>query len=230
MLDIFGLIKNILLWGLLTIVFACIGFFTDNPTLMVPVYGAIFLCFIGIVFYTVSRNRVKTLEDKETHQFVFIAIAVIGLLLSILSPAYMISVFRPGLFYTYTTITHSNSSEPVTTFDMENTEEIPPMKQATEPEMEVNTGTLKIIVFTIFMLALGFASVYLINVLSLKNLIFTMAGFVLLVVTLLLPAIMVTGIDPSFGTMGVIYFITLVDAVFAWETFEMVKKILTHRK
>jgi len=182
--DIAGLIKNILIWGMMTVVFACIGFFTENPAVMVPLYGVIFLCFIGIVFYSVSRKRVKTLEDKETHQYVFIGIAVVGLLLSILSPAFLLSIFRPDLF---------------------------------------NNGT--VIAFTIVLLVLGFIGVYLINVLGLKNFIFSIAGFVLLIVTSLLPAIMVTGIDPSFGTMGVLYFVTLLDAVIAWETFEVYKKI-----
>jgi len=184
MQDVFGLIKNILVWGLLTVVFACIGFFTENPGLMVPVYGAIFLCFITTMYILISRKRVKTLEDKETHPIVFIIFGVIGLLLSLLSPAFLMSVFRPGLF----------------------------------------TAGI-VIAFTVVLLVLGFLGVYLINVLGIRNRIFAIVGFVVLIFTSLMPAFAVTGIDPSFGTMGVVYFVILLDAVFAWETFEVCKKI-----
>jgi len=189
MQDIFGLIKNIIVWAMLTVVFACIGFFTENPALMVPIYGVIFLCFIGAVYYSVSRKKVKTLEDKETHRYVFIGIAILGFLLSLLSPAFLLSIFRPGLFNVYA-----------------------------------------VVAFTVVLLVLGFAGVYLINAFSIRGKIFTIAGFVVLIITSLLPAWTVSSVDPSFGTLGVIYFVTLLDAVFAWETFEVVKRVMGRKQ
>jgi len=198
MQDIFGLIKTVLVWAILTFLFACIGFFTDNPAVMVPLYGVLFLIALGIMYFFVSRKKVKTLEDRETPTYVFIIVGVIGLLLSLLAPAFLMNVFRPDLF-----------------------------------------GYGIIIGFTILLLVLGFVSVYIINVLANKflqlpkkqNAVLAGAaclggGYLLLMLTSLLPAIAISGVDASFGTIGLVYFITLLDAVIAWETVEVVKRVL----
>jgi len=186
MQDIFGLIKNIIIWGLLTFVFACIGFFTETPAIMVPLYGVVFLLALGIMYFFVSQKKVKTLDEKETPRYVFIIITAIGFLLSLLAPTYLLSVFRPSLF-----------------------------------------NSFAVIGFTVLLLVLGFVGVYLINVMGLKGRLFAIIGFIVLIITSFIPAFTVSSIDPSFGTLGVIYFVTLLDAVFAWETFELVKKVIS---
>jgi len=185
MQDIFGLIRTVLVWAILTFVFACIGFFTENPAIMVPLYGVLFLIALGIMYFFVSRKKVKTIEDKETPTYVFIIVGAIGLLLTIFAPPYLMGVFRPELF-----------------------------------------GYGILFTFTILLLVLGFAGVYLINVLGNKIKACVIGGFVLLIATALLPAIAISGVDASFGTIGLVYFITLLDAVIAWETVEVVKRVL----
>jgi len=198
MQDIFGLIKTVLVWAILTFLFACIGFFTENPAIMVPLYGVLFLIALGIMYYFVSRKKVKTLEDRETPAYVFIIVSIIGLLLSLFAPALLMNIFRPGVF-----------------------------------------GYSIIIAFTILLLVLGFAGVYIINVLANRFLLLPNkqqaiigsagclgGGYLLLIITSLLPAIAISGVDASFGTIGLVYFITLLDAVIAWETVEVVKRVL----
>jgi len=85
-------------------------------------------------------------------------------------------------------------------------------------------GTGAILMFTFLLFGLGYLGVWLINCLGIKNKTFSMIGFVVLVIMALIPAISVSQIDPSFGTIGVIYFTLAVTAVIEWFGFELVYK------
>ena len=81
-----------------------------------------------------------------------------------------------------------------------------------------------IFVFTIILTLVGFASVYLINVMGIKKKIYTLLGFILLTITASIPALIIARIDSTFGTLGTVYFIMLLQAILVWSGFFMFYK------
>ena len=83
-----------------------------------------------------------------------------------------------------------------------------------------------IFLFTILMMGLGMGSVWLINVLSQKIKIMTLVGYLLLIFVAALPAISIASVDASSGTLGVLYFITMLTALAVWAGFTLLYKSL----
>jgi len=75
--------------------------------------------------------------------------------------------------------------------------------------------------FTILLTLLGFASIYLINVVSKKSFIYSILGFLLLIIVTSLPGLFVSQIDSSFGTLGTVYFVILIQAILVWFGFSL---------
>jgi hypothetical protein len=83
-----------------------------------------------------------------------------------------------------------------------------------------------IVVVTIVLLAFGFLGVLLINILGYKNKILAGLGYLVLILTSMAPALLITRIDASFGTLGVVYSVSFVEAIIAWSGFSILYNAL----
>jgi hypothetical protein len=78
--------------------------------------------------------------------------------------------------------------------------------------------------FSILLLILGTIGVYIIKVLSQKNRYFQYFGYALIIITCIIPALAISTIDASFGTLGVVYFTIVFISALAWEGFNHLNK------
>jgi hypothetical protein len=83
-----------------------------------------------------------------------------------------------------------------------------------------------IFLITIVMLLLGVAGIWLINCYSKKNKVFAYIGYLVLLATAAIPAIGISGYDNSYSTMGMVYYITLLEAIVAWTGMSALAKKL----
>lgn len=81
----FGTVIKIIGWLVLLAAFASIGFATDNPTLMVPVYFLVFLGIFGLVLiYNMKRQRRTTTNPvylQTAKKIIGAILVLIGLLM-----------------------------------------------------------------------------------------------------------------------------------------------------
>jgi len=83
----------------------------------------------------------------------------------------------------------------------------------------ITSGT--IILFTFLLLGIGFLGVWMINVLSLKNKLLAWLGYFLIILAAAIPALVVSPYDSASGTLGVLYFVVIVEAILFWAGFTM---------
>ena len=81
-----------------------------------------------------------------------------------------------------------------------------------------------VIIFTVILLGLGFIGVWLINCLSMKNKLFSIIGYLILVLAAAFPALAIAAMDTSYGTLGVMYFTAMLEAIIIWSGFSMFYK------
>jgi len=86
----------------------------------------------------------------------------------------------------------------------------------------INEGALYL--FTFLIMGLGFLGVWMINILGLKNKLFSYIGFVVLVFMAFLPAILLPSNLADFGTLGVFYFTLSIQAVLVWTAYALFHK------
>jgi hypothetical protein len=88
----------------------------------------------------------------------------------------------------------------------------------------IGVGTIYL--FTLLLICLGFLGVWLINTKAIKNKVFAVIGFAVLVITAAIPALAASTIDATYGTLGVIYFTFSVWAAIVWSAFTLIHKHL----
>ena len=176
-----SIIAQALGWIALLAVVMSIGFAAENPKVMIPTYGLLFMVAVGGMLFYLSRHRRHSYDAMKTPAYVAPLCGAILLILGVIFPVFSITSFRPNV---------------------------------------IGTGT--ILAFTLTLFGLGYLGVWLINCLGIKNKIFSVVGFVVLVTMALIPALAISRIDSSFGTLGVIYFTLAVTAVIEWFGFELV--------
>ena len=86
----------------------------------------------------------------------------------------------------------------------------------------INIGILY--VFTFIIMGLGFLGVWMINSLGLKNKLFSMVGFLVLVFMALIPAFALPSDMADFGTLGVFYFTLGIQAALVWSAYALINK------
>ena len=82
-------------------------------------------------------------------------------------------------------------------------------------------GTGMIVLFTFLLLGLGILGVWMFNVLGLKNKLFSIIGFLVILLMAVLPALASAPIDSTYGTLGVIYFTFGVQVMIVWSGFTL---------
>ena len=183
MKNMLSLIGSILGWTTIVVVFACIGFFTDNPGFMVPLYGIITIIVLTAFLFMAKRQKNRTYEQLTTPVWLPICYCIVLTALSITFPSLAISFFRPGEFH-----------------------------------------SAIIYLVTVLAITVGFGGVWMINVMGLKNKIFSIVGFLILVLLALIPALLIAPFDPSYGTLGVIYFTMALEAIIVWTAINFIHK------
>ena len=168
----------------LTIAFSCIGIGSDQPEVMMPICGAMFLIIVAAMFFYQSLNKRRSFTQVKTPTFVPITAGALLMIFAICFPAISFANFRPNLADTI--------------------------------------GTAVMLPFTLMLLALGMAGVYAINILGKKNIIPQILGYIVIIITLAIPALVIAPIDASFGTLGVIYFTTMIEVIIAWAGFHLI--------
>jgi len=170
-------------WLMLTAVIASIGFLSDNPGVMVPVYAIVFIAAVcGMLFFLMKRKR-HSYDSLKTPAWVPGFYCGFTSVLSLTFPYISINGFRPGL---------------------------------------INIGVLYL--FTFLIIGLGFLGVWMINALGLKNKVFSMVGFLVLVFMALIPAIVLPSDLADFGTLGVFYFTLGIQATLVWTAYSLINK------
>ena len=98
MKNIMSFVGSILGWTAIVCVFACIGFFTDSPGLMVPLYGIFMILLLSLFWFLVSRQKSKSYDQIKTspHVPAFVSGFMGGI--SFFFPYLAMSFFRPGVF------------------------------------------------------------------------------------------------------------------------------------
>ena len=170
-------------WLTLTAVIASIGFLSDNPGVMVPVYALLFIVVVGGMLYFLTKRKRHSYDSLKTPAWVPGFYCGFTAVLSLTFPYISVNGFRPGL---------------------------------------INIGVLY--VFTFLIMGLGFLGVWMINVLGLKNKLFSYIGFIILVFMAFLPAIILPSNLADFGTLGVFYFTLGIQAVLVWTTYALINK------
>lgn len=188
MKKILSIIAKSLAWIALIMSFAALGFSTDNPGLMVPVYAGIFIVILGFILFRVSKHKRHSFDDIKTPVAVKYVLMPVLVIASLILPAFFIMRYRPGLL-TFTPI----------------------------------------FIFTLIMLALGIFGVWLINCYSKNNKMFAYVGYVVLVITSAIPAFAIAGLDSSYGMLGLLYYVTIIEAIVAWSGFSMLTKVLINK-
>ena len=175
-------IGKIIAWIIFIGVFASIGLATENPSVMVPVYGIAIIVILGTILFFLVRKKRQSFEATATKTPVFIPMTggILLLLFSFVFPAYAISRFLP---------------------------------------IFVTVGSS--ILFTLLLIALGFLGVWLINVLSQKIKALAWLGYILIIVAAAVPALAIASIDASAETLGVLYFVVMVEAILVWAGYSM---------
>ena len=82
-------------------------------------------------------------------------------------------------------------------------------------------GTGMIVLFTFLLLGLGFLGVWMFNVLGLKNKLYSIIGFLVIILMAIIPALAASPIDSTYGTLGVIYFTFGVQVMIVWSGFSL---------
>ena len=175
MKNIISIVGSVLGWTAIVCVFACVGFFTDNPGVMVPLYGVIMILVLGLFWFLVSKQKNKSQEQIKTSPYIPAVICGVLSVFTFIFPHMAISFFRPGEF-----------------------------------------SAFPIYLTTIFIVAVGIGGVWLINMMGVKNKLFAILGFLVLIILAFIPALLVAPIDSSYGTLGVIYFTMAIEAIIAW--------------
>ena len=183
MKNIFSIVGSVLGWIAIVGVFACVGLFTDNPGLMVPLYGVLTILVLVIFVLIARRQKSKAYDELKTPAWVPGLYCGLLSVFSITFPHLSISFLRPSEF-----------------------------------------NSFSIYFVTILTIAVGFGGVWMINVMALKNKIFAVVGFLVLILLSLVPALLVAPIDPSYGTLGVIYFTMTFEAVIVWNAITLWNK------
>ena len=101
MKNIVSIVGSVLGWTAMVCVFACIGFFTDNPGFMVPLYGVIMILVLGLFWFLVSRQKNKSYDQLKTSPNIPAFICGILSVFTFIFPHLAISFFRPGEFSSF---------------------------------------------------------------------------------------------------------------------------------
>ena len=187
MKQIISTIGQSLAWLIFIGAFACIGLATENPALMVPLYGLSIIVILGLILFSLTRKKRQSFEGLQTSNYFSMITGALLLILALFFPTFAITSFLHHL---------------------------------------VGKGT--IFLFTLLTISIGFASVWLINVLSQKIKIMALVGYLVLIFAIALPALSIATIDASSGTLGVLYSITMITALAFWGGFSMFHKALTN--
>jgi hypothetical protein len=94
MKKILSIIGQCIAWSLLIAAVACLGLATDNPALMVPLYGGSFVMILAILVFLLARKKRNTFEDLELPKYIPMTGGVILLVATILFPTFSIYTFR----------------------------------------------------------------------------------------------------------------------------------------
>jgi len=94
MKNILSMLGQLVAWSILVVAVACLGLATDNPELMVPLYGGGFVVVLAVLLFFLSRKKRNTFEDLEVPKYVPILGGVILTLAAIFFPAFSIFTFR----------------------------------------------------------------------------------------------------------------------------------------
>ncbi|MCL1827447.1 MAG: hypothetical protein FWG20_05330 [Candidatus Cloacimonetes bacterium] len=189
MKEIIMKIGKAIIWVAFFVAFASLGFMSDMPGLMVPMFGLVFLLSVGGIVYYLSRNKRHSYEKMEKSKHLNL---IGGGALLVAAMIFPIITFGNIGALTFSGIT--------------------------------------IFSFTLILALLGFASIYLINVFGNKSFSYTILGFILLIASISVPALLVAKTDSSFSTIGVLYFTMLIDAVLLWAGVSMSHKYFALKK
>lgn len=195
MKDILLNARKILGIALTLLALAALGFFTDNPRVMVPVYFVFFLAvFSGIYLYNnyrfkntkkivgvrTEKREAELMRAQEAKRIPHIIQGSILLLLSLFVPTF---VFRDVGF----------------------------------------TFGIHILLFfsTLVMILLAIIAVYMINK---KTLLHGIIGYVLLILISSMPALLMTQHDRSYHALGTAYYTALIITIIAWYGSDLLLK------
>ncbi|MCB5230344.1 MAG: hypothetical protein WCX83_04960 [Candidatus Cloacimonas sp.] len=81
------LVVKIITWVLIIGAFASLGFGTDNPKLMVPLYALFFIVVFGLVlFYSMKQQKTKKVVDKKHSSLLMGILGIVLVTLGVITP------------------------------------------------------------------------------------------------------------------------------------------------
>ncbi len=190
MKNILGAISKVIGWMLFIGVFATIGLGNDKPVIAIVMYGVVITLLLGVfLMYQVTHKR-RSFEIRKKNPSIYLLLGGVILFLGVISPVYFFESFRPGMLISLFSSGGNTISSLI-------------------PYSIITTITLIVMVAAFFIIRFINRNVH-------KAVYYRLIGYILLLILSALPGLSIMSKDSSYGSLGLIYYMTIFTAVLGW--------------